>query len=393
MNPRERLLAIVLLAAILLGGGGLLGKLFLLDPLNERGDRIKLLQKQIAERTDRREQILADKQKLERWKLLSLPADVNLARREYVKQMNELLRESGFPASSYSVLTPKDVETKSNPTLAGRKEPIYSRLTFTVRAQGDLAAIVEFLERFYEAPILHQIKNIALQRPQTVGPQQRPNDLECNLTIEALIVTGVENRPQLLPNVPSRLLVLDTVAALGGGPTGLAVAAWAAGPGGPLGPGMLAEPERDYTAVAARNIFFGRQAMPARSNEYGDVLRFIHLTDITRTENKLEAFLYGRSDKSRTRLWPSMPFSILGAEGETVLRGIVVRIDDRDVYFRADGRFYAIHVGQNLREALDKPLKAGRVKELDLEKGKKPEDKKPDTPAITPRTLRKPEKS
>ena len=184
---------------------------------------------------------------------------------------------------------------------------IYSRLTFTVRAQGDLAAIVEFLERFYEAPILHQIKNIALQRPQTVGPQQRPNDLECNLTIEALIVTGVENRPQLLPNVPSRLLVLDTVAALGGGPTGLAVAAWAAGPGGPLGPGMLAEPERDYTAVAARNIFFGRQAMPARSNEYGDVLRFIHLTDITRTEKKLEAFLYGRSDKRRTRLWPSIP--------------------------------------------------------------------------------------
>ena len=44
------------------------------------------------------------------------------------------------------MLTPKDVETKSNPTLAGRKEPIYSRLTFTVRAQGDLAAIVEFLE-------------------------------------------------------------------------------------------------------------------------------------------------------------------------------------------------------------------------------------------------------
>jgi len=367
MNARERILAIVLLTAILLGGGGLLGKVFLLDPLNDRSERIKYMQKQIGELKERRQQVLEDRAKLERWKQLSLPADANLARREYQKLISEMLRQSGFVEGASTVLAPKEANTKSSPTLPGRKEPIYTRLEFTVRGQAELASIAGFLNRFYQTPLLHEIKTINIQRPQTVTQAQRPNDLDVNLTIEALIIAGVDNRPQLLPNISKRVLLVDAVAAMQGGMAGLGMAGWAAGPAGPLGPEVLAEPSREYDAIASKNVFFGRRPVTPKVNV--DVREFVYLTDITRTDLKLEAWLYDRYNGIKKRLRASAGFSdlkIKDSQGEMLIDGVVVRIDERDVIFRVGKKYYSLHVGQNLASALEKPLKEEQIKSLGL---------------------------
>src|ERR1700730_8552559 len=94
------------------------------------------------------------------------------------------------------------------------KKPIYTRLTFTVLAHADLASLVKMLEGFYRTGLLHQIKTFSVQRPLTVGAQDRPNDLDINLTIEALIVSGAADRPQLLPNLDPRLMALDSLNAM-----------------------------------------------------------------------------------------------------------------------------------------------------------------------------------
>src|SRR5262249_41155466 len=132
--------------------------------------------------------IQAEQAKLRHWRQLSLPADPDLASREYEKFLGDLVRLSQFGGSSLSIKAAKD--TKTNPTLAGKtREPIYTKLTFTVsNAQGDLSNLVTFLERFYRTGLLHQIKKLSVQRPRTPTPEQKPNSLDIGMTIEALVL-------------------------------------------------------------------------------------------------------------------------------------------------------------------------------------------------------------
>ena len=59
-------------------------------------------------------------------------------------------------------------------------------------------------------------------------------------------------------------------------------------------------------------------------------------------------------------------FRIMDAEGEALLRGKVVRIEERDLVFKVDEKLYSIHVGQNLEDALKKPLNTEQMKEMGL---------------------------
>src|SRR5207248_780597 len=169
--------------------------------------------------------------------------------------LSDLLKKSGF-TSAY--VNPKAPE-KSSQVITG-KGPIYTRLPFTIQARATLASLVDMLEQFYHTPLLHEVKRLSISRPAAVGTQPQSSELDIHLTVEALIVAGAEDRADLLPGVSRRLLALDAVAALQQGPTGLGLVIWAAGPAGPTGPGVLAQPPRQYAAIAKRNIFLGSVA-------------------------------------------------------------------------------------------------------------------------------------
>src|SRR5205823_1154939 len=101
-----------------------------------------------------------------------------------------------FPAGKITV-TPKDVD-RAAPAAGAKKLP-YQRLAFDIKANGDLASFVTFLDKFYEAPLMHRIRTLKIDRPLASVNAQRQNELEFNLSIEALIVDGAENRKTLLP--------------------------------------------------------------------------------------------------------------------------------------------------------------------------------------------------
>jgi hypothetical protein len=382
MSVRERMLAMVVLGFIVLAGAVLMIQQFIWRPLRSRDDRISAVKSEIDEKRTKIAQIEAQKPKFEVWRRLSLPADLNFARLEYEKYLRELLRQSGFERQTGNVertsptVIPKPADTKTGPTLPGKKEPIYTRLTFSVVAHGELADLVDFLERFYRTPLLHEIKKLDIHRPLTpsvgAGPQQRTNDLDVDMTIEVLVLSGADKRNQLLPAVDWKLAAVDVVTDLCNGPTGLMVIPWAVGPTGPLGPGILASSSRQYGSIAAKDIFFGPKEVQQDTEQVLDKIETtenVYLTDITHTGNKVEAFFYVQYDNSKTRLRPTTGFDsfrIRNGKGVTLAQGKVVRIDERDLIFRSGEKYYSIHVGQNLQEALKHPLDASQLKELGL---------------------------
>jgi hypothetical protein len=303
------------------------------------------------------------KGRLERWRQLSLPSEIDFSRREYEIYLSDLLRQSGF-TPGFTIM-PKAPE-RSSQVITG-KGPVYLRLPYTVQARGSLANLVDMLEQFYRTSLLHQVKRLSISRPSTLGTQPQPTELDIHMTVEALIVAGAENRPWLLPGVARRLLVLEPVAALQQAPTGLGLVVWAAGPTGPLGPRVLAQPSRQYAAIAKRNIFLGSST---DRPEVGEVARFVHLTDITTdSQRPCEAFFYDRYNGSTTRLRAETGFDtfwVRDSEGETLVHGKVIRLEGRELVFQWDDNYYSMQVGENLAQALKHRLTGEQLKVLGL---------------------------
>lgn len=333
-TARERNLVVVLVSILLIGGGGLLVNVLYLQPLAQKKDQLLALEKDITEKNRRITQARANAKKMKGWMQASLPPDVDLAQREYEKFLSDLPRKSGARGGDFTVSAPRQIDTKSSPTLPG-KGPIYTKLPFTIQGHGTVPTVVKLLENFHKAPLLHQIKNINLQRPLTLGPQQRPNEIDVRLTVEALVVTGAP---------PRKTLLTETKAENGSD--------------GPMFQVSLA-PERDYRSVPEKNVFYGPIFREKEREPNWDVIRYVHLTDITTNERRTEAFLFDRYNNQRTRLRASVgfdSFKIRDAAGEELVAGKVVRIDERDVLFESDAKFYQIHIGQSLDEAMRKPV-------------------------------------
>lgn len=336
MTTRERILATTFLLVVVAAGGAFLFKQLFLDRLTTRQNAVDKLRKDIQDKELYIAQVLKDRQRLERMQLLSLPQDPDLARREYEKYLGEVLRKSGFAAGSFRINS-EQPDANSSPKLRGRKDPIYLSLPFTVQAQGDLASLVEAMEHFYKTGLLHRIKSFSIQRPLTTGPNQRPGDLDINLTVEALVVSGAPNRTYLLPNIDRRLLVADLLTGMRRGPIGLALVPWAVGPTGPLGPNNLAGGKRRYAAIAGKNIFHGPPPPVVRQErqEEVDSSRFTRLVDITWDERGAQGFLFDVYNNKTLRLRPRRGFNtfalIRDDEQRTVVQGTVVHMNSRDV--------------------------------------------------------------
>ena len=71
---------------------------------------------------------------------LSLPGDPDMARLEYEKYLNQLFTRHKIATGRE--ITPRNADTKSSPTIGPNKEPIYTKLTFTVQAYATMANLV-----------------------------------------------------------------------------------------------------------------------------------------------------------------------------------------------------------------------------------------------------------
>ena len=73
MNPRERILALALLGAVVLAGGAFIVYQFLWAPLRNREFLHEDLAKKIAAKEQTVAELEAKKKEIERWRALSLP--------------------------------------------------------------------------------------------------------------------------------------------------------------------------------------------------------------------------------------------------------------------------------------------------------------------------------
>jgi hypothetical protein len=357
------------LSLIVLVGGAFLFNVLFLDPLAQRRRTADTLRTEIKRKQERRDQVLAERTKLVRWRQQSLPGDTDAeqystTRRLYNQYLRDLMADCELAAPDMKVASQKP-DVRTAPQIG--KKPIYAKLTFTVTdARGNLAGVVKLLERFYRGGLLHQVKDLTVSRPRTRTDNQQSDDLDVKLTVEALVVNGVPPR-DYLHYFDRRLLAADMMNAVRGGASGLGLAFYALGPTSPYGPSPLAEPGRRYEDLVARNVFFPAEERQADT----EVTQFVFLTSITHNDkdahgHENEALLYNRMEGKNQRLRVGSrafdSFAVRDDQGQVVLKGTLVRLDDSDLYFMADGKYYVIHVGQNLEEALRYPVSEEKAK-------------------------------
>jgi hypothetical protein len=367
MTTRERFLATGVLSLIVLAGGFFMFNLFFLNPLDAKRKAIDAARADIAKKEDRVAQGRAERARLDRWRMQSLPADsdteqMSTTRRLYNTYLRDLLAENKLAATTMKIV-PQKPDTHSSPMLPGKK-PMYTKLTFTVDgARGKLGSVIDLLDDFYHTGLLHEVKKLSVTRPRTQTGQQA-DDLDVSLTIEALVVNGAETR-DYLHQVDRRMVALDTASNLRGGPFGLGLALVTAGPTGPLGPAPLAVPARNYGDVALKNVFFPKEE--EQPDNQLDLSRYVYLTDITQNDRRTEAWLYNRAAGTHQRLRSSAGFNsflVTDDKGEPLVKGTVVLLKDRDVYVKVEDKYYVIHIGQSLEDALRNPLPESQVKEI-----------------------------
>jgi hypothetical protein len=376
MNPRERMLAIVVLTIFVVGGGFFVFNQFFWGPLQKRGDTIIALQDQIDKKTARVQEIQAEMPQLERWRSLTLPKDVDISKLKYEEWLTNLLQKEGFVGPT---VTPKPVDLKTGVTATGaaaaKAAPVYAKLGYSVTGRANLGSLAGFLKKFYSTGLLHQVRTISIQKPLTQVAQQQRGDLDINLSIEALSLTNADGRKILLPPIDMRLLAVATFAAWGQGPVGLAFVPDAIGPRGLMGPDKLSPNDRDYADIARKDIFIGSTAV---SREYEiDPNRFYKLTDITEKEEprsgsmqkvrQANMFDVYNNRKTRLQVETNSSYSIFSVRDEKyneVFHGKVVKINDRDLIFqgtenspRGRDSYFRIKVGGTMEEALRRPLR------------------------------------
>jgi hypothetical protein len=342
MNLRERKLALALLGVLaLLAGGFLLYQLYL-APLNASYDEIAGLKEQISRREEEIDAINKKKSQLDLWRKLSLPRDVDFARLEYDKYLDGLVRSCKFSEDTIVSSSARQQAAASRGPVLKNKQPVYTRIDCGVLGRATLANLVSFLERFHRTPLLHRIKKMTIRRPATSTPGQERDELNVDLTIEALVLEGAENRKTLMPseNVQKEI---------------------------------LAKSSRNYAAIAGKNIFLGPADRPELPEPI-EVTEWVKLTDISESGGRWEAFLFDVYNNRNTRLRLDRGFDtfrILDDEGEYVVRGKLERLDNsRELIFSEDGKYYRMHVGQSLAEALGRnrrnALSESEVKALGL---------------------------
>jgi hypothetical protein len=139
------------------------------------------------------------------------------------------------------------------------------------------------------------------------------------------------------------------------------------------------EAPRQYASLAKRNIFTGplpppapeivQKPTPPPAPDY-DIREHVRLvfTDTTNQEAFLRNFVFNEREK-RLRTDPKSghaTFTIRDENGKDVLKGKVLRIDQRDVYFLVGEDVFGIHIGESLAHAMRRPLSDEELKSRDL---------------------------
>ncbi len=330
---------VMLVLAIVVGGVAVLflGDRWVWTPYRDASNRIDALGKEVDKKEGDISKLNLDKANLAKWNKLSLHKDADRAAAEYGKMLKPLLRDCGLTVEDFQGPPPQEAAGAGN-----QKKPKHIVLPFQVTAKGSIEALAKTLEKLQRTPVMHRVKTLIVDR---LDAKDRTGRLRVQMTIEAMIVAGADNVPK-------------------------------------LGSADLLPPptKRAYQEVALRNPFLGYQPppvvqvkkeIPEPEDPPGpNVLEFIHIDTIVPTSK--EAFLRNRLLNKPPQRLKSTPmsgydtFRILDDAGKPVVKGRVLRIDERDIFFQVKDIVYRFHFGQSLAEAMRRPLNDAQIDGLEL---------------------------
>jgi hypothetical protein len=383
MTRREKVLATTLIVMMAVVGGGVLFHMFVYQPIAEvREDLAREKQTLIKAQNDlaQEEQVIENilhvNPRLSQWKQISLPprdpkaqskAGVSLEDQkkkhisdmqvQYDRFLSELLRKNGF---SRIVITPRQPDRRGSPTQKG-KEPVYERLAFSVAATGNLQALVSTLKEFHTTPLLQQVRSLTLKpaQPRRQGVKPPLGTLDVSLLVEALMVTDGEPRSTLKAEKPPTLHVLAEPAPGSG---------------------------RNYDLMVKRNMFTGIDPAPAGTDRVStdarnEVLRFVKLTmlcsDPSRSTPRWLATLYDQAKgpaRGETKLNEKTlnKIDIYDDRSNPVMEAWVVKIDESQLVFKWENKFYRLRCGEFIYPAIRQPLLNSELRELGVSPDWKP---------------------
>jgi hypothetical protein len=193
MNTREKILLFALIGVVGLPALIYGGKRWWWDPLREYHAQAAKLQEDVNAINLDLENFHDGQARLNKARLRSLPADVDKASAEYnLQYLQPMLLKSGLAVEQVnagkSVQKMKVVTPIQGVTTVG-----HQILTFTVRASGELPALITALERMQKTPYEHRIKSLTIDRAEPANSKKQSNKLNIQLNIEVLLVAGTKN--------------------------------------------------------------------------------------------------------------------------------------------------------------------------------------------------------
>lgn len=304
MTQRERTLSLVLILFIFVIGGGFAAYTLILTPIQEATREIGEIEIEVDKMEARETEVLTALKKYELQKKMSLPVEVDLARREYGMQLESLLRRSDFQPNAIKV-TSREPDIKTAPQVAPKKSA-YTKLQFDIQVTGDLTSLIEFLELFYKQPLLHQIKTFTVQRGTRINDRRKSGyDMDMTIIVEAIVLDKAESRPTLT-HVPKEFNLVGG----GGGAYAVGMIGLNTGRGSPYNfAPVLATPKREYASITGKNIFFGPPpptpktiVMEEERVREPDISPFIKLVGITNVDDKRAATFFDVYNKNDHRI-------------------------------------------------------------------------------------------
>ena len=328
MKDRKTLLMIGLGFVVLLWKGpGVVDAVFI-APIRDRETRVELLQKSSAKKTDARAELARATSQLDTWNLRSLPPDRVVATEKYQRWLTELGEKSGFEKV---VVAPPQADVRP-------KDDTYYTVKATVKAQGTLGALCDFLHAFHQSGLLHRVQILKASTARHEGDPV----LDLQIDVEALC----------LVNAPSRTMLFAKTDK-------------------PLVPDKPLKARSEYASLTKKNPFIRGYNGPPRpptppsrrtsdppptskSSETPkdppfDAAEHTYLISYFASGDAREVWFYDRSTNERTILSEGNEFQI----GD--VKGRIVQIADDYVQILVNDEMWELGLGRNLREMTKMP--------------------------------------
>lgn len=234
---------------------------------------------------------------LSNWRERSLPADTNKANVLYPEWLLNQMADAGL-------------EELDKPIVDIRSRPDGNILTYTIRCEGSLEEVTEFLYRFYRAKHLHKIARMDFT------PDEAGQTFDVAMTIEAWALQDSFNTDALAEGESNRLAYESL--------------------------------DKYVDAIVDRNIFATytppeEHVVDAQPPPF-DHAEHAFATGVVESNGVPQVWIYVRTTGDKYWLSEGESFDIGDLECK------IVKIDTRSIVFEAEGKQYTVKLGRNLRE-------------------------------------------